>query len=491
MQEAVQEITLELPADYTVPQLFYTSDPSTTAQILTLGVQCYTTMTKEGQKLRHETLFQELQAQAAQEYTPKLQTLQKAAKEAEDLITAMKRRIQQEEEQRLSMERRIREEEQRNREALLQEKNSRIASLEQQVKTQFSAVEQSLKESKESFQTMKDSFLKASTGSKKKGIRAELLIKDMLQQTFGSVGRDEFFHLECKGTEGYQGDIHMNWKDHKVLVEVKHYDRSVDGEEVRKFLRDMEQSRDMSLGILISLESGIVGHTKSGNVDIQELRDGRLCLYLSNFFSHSDPTLFLQSLKPFMETVLLKKGTQVHKEDSESEAAMQVARFTLQRSMLLKLLNAHYESTRKCKHTMVNAKKKHDQIWLELEGELRKSEHEVKLLLETLLDTEQSDDQQEITQQEQLTLPEFVFRTTDLMTYSEKEKQFLKDFCANFTFDTTYSCAKKEVKDSLKPLGYSDETVTKFCERFLLEDVWEKGRQKLKYVQKIQKKPAV
>jgi hypothetical protein len=484
----MQEITLELPADYNVPQLFYTSDPSTTAQILTLGSQCYTTMTKEGQKLRYENLFQELQSQAAQEYTPRLETLQKAAKEADDLITAMKRRIQQEEQQRLSMEVRIREEEQRNREAILQEKNSRIQSLEQQLKSQFSAVEQSLKESKESFQTMKETFLKSSTGSKKKGIRAELLIKDMLQQTFGSVGRDEFFHLECKGTEGYQGDIHMNWKDHKVLIEVKHYDRSVDGEEVRKFLRDMDQSRDMTLGILISLESGIVGHTKSGNVDIQELRDGRLCLYLSNFLSHSDPTLFVQSLKPFLETVLLKRGSpsQPSTEDSENEAAIQVARFTVQRSMLLKLLNGHYESTRKFKNTFVNAKKKQEQIWLELEGELRKSEHEVKLLLETLLDTEQNDGQQELPQVEQLTLPDFVFRTTDLLSYSEKEKQFLKDFCSHFMFDTTYSCAKKEIKDTLKPLGYSDETVMKLCERFLLENVWEKGKQKARYLRKRQ-----
>jgi hypothetical protein len=60
----------------------------------------------------------------------------------------------------------------------------------------------------------------------------------------------------------------------------------------------------------------------------------------------------------------------------------------------------------------------------------------------------------------------------------------LRDLCDQFVFDTTYSCPKKEVKDALKPLGYSEEAVSKYCERFLLEDVWEKGKQKVKYFKK-------
>jgi hypothetical protein len=265
-----------------------------------------------------------------------------------------------------------------------------------------------------------------------------------------------------------------------VLLEVKNYERSVDDKEVKKFLRDMEEGRDVSLGVLVSLRSGIVGHSKTGMIDLVELRDGRMCIYLTHFLTHQDPVQFLQSLKPFMETFLLLREKHAPI-TNVSLAEQQVERFEIQRTILLKLVQNHQESMRKFKNTIQNAKKKQEQIWLEIGIDMREADHQVKLLLETLFDVNSTAEQEEQVE----TLPSYVFRITDLSMYNEKERKFVKDLLAKFTIEEDASCPKKELKDVLKPLGYSDEAVSKYCERFLLEDVWEKGKMKVKYFKKV------
>lgn len=488
---ALQEITLQVPGDYVLPSLYQTIDAKTTSLILTLGSQAYTIITKEGQKLRHETLFQQLQAQAATQYEPRLQEFQKQSEETSQALVALKRRLLQEEEHRHDTERRIREEERRNREELLAEKNSRIQSLEQQIKLQMQGVEVSLKDSsrslQESFQSFKEMMLKTSTGSKKKGEQGETIFQDIVQKAFGSVSRGEYFAIEDVGKEGHQGDLRMVWKGHKILIEVKNYERSVDDKEVKKFLRDMEEGREISLGILVSLNSGIVGHSKTGNTDIVELRDGRICIYMSHFLVNPDPVHFLQSFKPFIETFLGLREKQMEHGEEVSAAELQVERFEIQRTIILKLLQNHQESTRKFKNTLMNAKKKQEQIWLELGVEMRESEHQVKLILETLLDVKGCTEtviEHTSSSSDKIILPSYVFRNTDIMTYNEKERKFLKDILSVMEFGDDYTCTKKELKDAMKTLGYTEDAVNKYCERYFLEDVWEKGKQKVKYLQR-------
>jgi uncharacterized protein YukE len=486
-EESIQEITLQVHAEYTLPPLFQSLTPQQTALTLTLGAQAYSIVKKEGQKVEHETLFQQLQGQAAAEYEPRLEQFQKEQSMLQTTLQTLKQQLQQEEEYRRSTEQRVREEERRNREELLQEKQNRIMSLEAQARQQLQQVELSMKETSRSlqdqFQLFKDSMLKPSAGSKAKGTQGETVFQELVQKAFGSVSCNEYFELEDVGKEGHQGDLRMNWKGHKVLLEVKNYERSVDDKEVKKFLRDMEEGRDVSLGILVSLRSGIVGHSKTGNVDLVELRDGRICIYLTHFLSHQDPVQFLQSLKPFMETFLQLRDKYKQEGTAVSAAEQQIERFELQRSILLKLLQNHQESTRKFKNTIQNAKKKQEQIWLEIGIDMRESEHQVKLLLETLLEVNSSSvEEQDVKSADYL--PSYVFRIHDSSLCNEKERKFLKDLLTYFTVEEEASSPKKELKDVLKPLGYSEDAVNKYCERLLLEDVWEKGKQKVKHLQR-------
>lgn len=469
-------IQLQVPEGFQLPPLFQSLSPEDTARVLVLGSLAFETIQQEGQKSDNESLYISLKKEAAKQYEPQIQQLQKQNTSSTELLSTLKLRLQAEEASRMDVEKRIREEERRNREELLKEKESRIAALEHQVRSSLHSVEQSLKESSRSlsdgFHNFKEQIIKNTTaGSHKKGTQGEAIFTEYLQRIFGSVGIKEEFSLEDVGKEGHQGDVRMFWKEHKLLWEVKNYSRNVNSDEVKKFLRDMEENKDISLGVMVSLKTGITGHQKAGNIDLQELRDGRMCIYINFFLKNDDPSTFLETLKPFIETFLNNRKPETVEESNEAQ--QQIERFEYQRTILLRLLQNHQESTRKFKNTIANAKKKSDQIWVELTAEMREAENQVKLLVETLVSNTTETSGQ---------VPDFVFTNTDLNMYNEKERKFVEDTLDNFDFSEDYTIGTKQIKEIYKGLGYSEDVVNALRPRVFLEDVWEKGKKEVKYI---------
>ena len=475
------ELTLTVEPTFVLPSAYSTATPQQTAQMLSLGALAFESIQSHGAKQEYETLYQTLQTEAAKQYTPKLQTLEKQLQQQTDLLTALKQRLIVEEASRLDTEKRVREEERRNREELLGEKDRRIEALQASTK----AIEQALKESSRSltdgFQSFKEQMLKTNTGSSTKGKQGEIALNDMILKAFGSVGISEEFTLEDVGKEGHQGDLIMRWKGHKVLWEVKNYSDTVKQKEVTKFHRDMEENRDIQLGIMVSLHTAIVGHHKTGHVDLEELRDGRKCIYIHTLMRHEDPVLVLQSLKPFMELFLdqVPDASCAQQQSEEHEAVKQVERFEAQRTIMLRLLNNHQEFMRKFKNSIANAKKKSEQQWNELASDLREAEHHVKLLLETMLDKSFTGKEREETSSGQL--PSYVFQHTDLEAYGEKERQFVVDTIALFDFDDEAIMTAKIVKDCYKELKYSEEQVNALRPKVFAEGVWEKGSKDVRF----------
>ena len=497
----MQEITLLVPASFILPKLYLDIDPEATAKSLILGAHAYELMLAEGQKQTHEALFSSLQTKAAATYEPQLNELQErlekereaAAKALEKEVqkaVRLKERLEEEEQRRRDTERRVREEERANREEICAEKDNRIHTLQTQLATKLGSVEQSLKENSravaDQFQTFKEQILKTTAGSKKKGDHGEGLFRDILLRAFGSTSRNETFDIEGVGTEGHQGDLRMQWRGHRILVEVKNYDRNVESKEVTKFLRDMEESRDVSLGIMVGLYKGIAGHTKAGRVDIEELRDGRICIYLTEFMLHEDPILVLQSLKPFLET-FLDYRTKTQKTTSRSatdiddiesqDTETHILRLEQQKTTLLTLLQSHSQQVTTFKNTLVNAKKKNDQIWLELSAAMKKTEHDVKLLLSTILDTEFSAEDSATD-----TIPEFLVLETNLSLHSEKDRKFLQDTLKHFDIHEDFKTATKDIKEAYKSLGYSDDFISGARTRLFQGDVWPSGKKDVKYL---------
>jgi len=496
--DITQELILQVPGDFQVPHFFHTLQPSDIARVITLGTIAYETIKQEGNKSEHEAIFDSLKTEAEKkysvqikvlenDYTSQVEELEKQKQFLNTLVSTLKQKIQSEETMRLDTERRVREEERRNREELVKEKDSRINSLESQVRSSLQSVEQSMKESSrfltDGFQNFKEQILKNTTGSQKKGTQGEVVFEDYLHRVFGSVGIKEEFSLINVGAEGHQGDIRMKWKNHSLLWEVKNYARNIDQKEVNKFLRDMEENPDISLGVMVSLNTNITGHQKTGNIDLEELRDGRICIYVNCFLKNEDPTTFLQSLKPFIETFLQYRKP-VSMEES-NEAQNQVERLEFQRTVVLRLLKNHQESTRKFKNVIANAKKKNDQLWGELTTEMREAENQVKLLLETILDSSMlSSDTYE--EEVEVKLPEYLFRHTDINMYNDKERKFLMDTLKIFKFSEDYSINSKAVKDIYKEHGYSDHTIDNIRYRIFTDDAWEKGKTVVKYMKKIE-----
>lgn len=488
MSEATyQEITLQLPADYVLPQLFSSVEPNDVATILTLGAHGYELLSKEGQKLNHKQLYTTLQRQAESEFQPKLDQLTKQITETTQTIELLRKRLQEETHQRQEQEQRIREEERRNREEIVKEKDSRITALETQIQTSLRAVETSLADK---FLTLANSLVKTSTSSKTKGDQGETMFADLLQMTFGSVPHGQPFHIEQTGKEARQGDIHMTWMKHKLMWEIKNYDYTIPTKEVQKFVRDMEESKDIGLGVMVSLHTNISGHTKAGGIDITELSDGRFCVYISKLLATEDPAAFLQSIKPFLEVLLEQRTTHEtnsNHSDTNDAAKRLLERFEEHRQIVVRLLKDHEEKTKGFRNVIMNAKRKSEGIWTEILAEIAKAESSVALVLTTLLAAPKMDEEEhQNATEETLELPSFVFRNTDFIFYNPTQVKFIRDVLTRFTIemDAKQSISKKELKEALKEAGYTDDSASKLFEQVLLEDVWDKGKQKVRYFKK-------
>ena len=276
---------------------------------------------------------------------------------------------------------------------------------------------------------------------------------------------------------------------HKLMWEIKNYEYTVPTKEVQKFVRDMEEAKEIGLGVMVSLHTNISGHTKAGGIDIIELSDGRFCVYMSKLFATEDPTAFLHSIKPFLEVLLeqrtVDESNSTHS-DGNDAAKRLLERFEEHRQIVVRLLKDHEEKTKAFRNVIMNAKRKSEGIWTEIMAEIAKAESSVALVLTTLLAAPKMDDDDEAVEQDTLELPSFVFRNTSLIFYNATQGKFIRDVLERFTIeaDGKVSASKKELKEALKEAGYNDDTSSKLFEQVLLEDVWDKGKQKVRYFKK-------
>lgn len=100
------------------------------------------------------------------------------------------------------------------------------------------------------------------------------------------------YKLEDTSKQGYKGDFILYWSSHKtnekykILIDVKNYKTTIPQKEVDKFYRDIQLNSDIHGGILLSLNSKIVGVSK-----IIEFKD----VSTDNGLT---PTIFTKSNKP-------------------------------------------------------------------------------------------------------------------------------------------------------------------------------------------------
>lgn len=103
---------------------------------------------------------------------------------------------------------------------------------------------------------------------------------------------DDRFSIEdsSKNGVGHAGDSITRHGSNRILWEVKNYDKPVGNGEVEKFKRDMKENADVSIGVMVSRYTPIVGKVSRGNWE-NEFIGGKMHIYLSEFENMSENTL--------------------------------------------------------------------------------------------------------------------------------------------------------------------------------------------------------
>jgi hypothetical protein len=513
-----QTLLLQLPLDYKYPHILKATTSENNAFIIDIGCKALAMSKDEAHKKDYEELFNSLKEQAKYEYEPKLEsalkelaTLQQFMKdehqryenaqkiaslahetELQTLQQAVAYQTKQLREQIESLQLRmsetgsiVREEERKNREEILKEKDARILSLEQTIqqglKSGFESIITAVKDTDRNILSVKDQVLKVSTNSNRKGKSSENSFAELLQKVFGATSMDEVFELQQVGsTESRSGDIKMLWREGKLMWEVKDYSKPIPKEEVQKFQRDMRSSPDTNLGIFVSLNTTILGKTKAGDIDLELLEDGRICIYLNEFNKQEDQFFYLQSLMPFLEYFMKYARTKAVEGDQELIKMQNTAK------ILLTLIQKHKKGLTEFKNFLQQTKKKFDTQWDELKVKLVELDMSTEYMLNTLLCSQCETESVESSPVDMDSEEETCFKAYTLETLTPNERKFLEVFRKEFqyTSDSSSKLSTTEIKKPLQEAGLSEETIKKCREKLILDTVWEKGKAVVNHIVK-------
>jgi len=445
--EAIQ-ISLRLPATFTLPKFYHTESPDKTSLALRLGAIA----AQAAEETIREECNSDLVTQLEKKHLTTRDRLEREKRGLEESLTHLQSKLSIDESLKSDLRQRIQEECRATFRELLAEKDKQIdrASRENQALH-------------ERLQKLADS-LNRQVGSQEKGRLGELRVEDLITRAFG-MGPG--FELIAKGKEAQSGDHHMMYNNMKIIWETKNYGRPVNKDEVEKLRRDMRSNPDVKVAFMVSLTNGIVGHTKPADIDLERLEDGRFIVYLSNLYKHEDPVLYLQGLRPLLE---LGEYMGVHKERQDSE---ELSQMKVKAQIIQHLLKNHMTTLQTLRNSLVNQKKKMDQIYAEQMSLVKQAETELVSTLKELLSEEE---QQGIVQSR---LNPELYVKQNLLDCTDKEKKLVAWFQQHCSEDSKAELETKELQEKLKEAGFKEKELTE-ARKILQETVWPKGGKKLK-----------
>ena len=342
-----KKIMLTVPNDFEVPRIYVDGKAAEIATALKLGAESASHIKNCA---RQETHLEALQ-QATKDFDLKLKH-EKAR--AEESLRASSMRVEALEAslsaQRLHMQKEVRE----SIQELLNAKDEQIQRLQQ-------TLEKTVDGMGKRVESLQQSITKTYASSKEKGSLGEMMMEGYLKRAY-----DCDIQVVGKGSE--TADIRMTRLAGAYFWEVKNYTRMVSTEEVNKFRRDLRLHPDVRGGILVSLRQGIVGRSRGGDIDLEFLEDGRFILYISSFLSHDDPVFYLQTLRPFFDTI--EAMAKPIKEEVEAVRALEQ-----KAALMTNLLRSHALSITKHKNSLVGHKKRTDAMFAEFSAYILESEY--------------------------------------------------------------------------------------------------------------------
>ncbi len=172
---------------------------------------------------------------------------------------------------------------------------------------------------------------------------------------------------------------------------------------------------------MISLNSGISGHSRSGDIDIEFNELGKPIVYIGNLKRRDEMPILFASLRPFFEVVEQSVQIQTKLASPSSEEAH---RLQQQMGLVGNLIRTHLQGMLNMKNIFVNHKRKSDAMYNEQLALLLQQEGTVKNLLAVALgDVEQL---RHAVQDTEMPLPSSIFRKTNRTELTEVENKFVE-----------------------------------------------------------------
>ena len=172
--------------------------------------------------------------------------------------------------------------------ALLDEKQASIERLEKErdrITTLLEAKVHAQTAEINAIQQLGDLIRRKPTVSATKGKEFETQMEQQLHSVF-SVCDGYSLKNTANNGRGHEADFLMNVQINTILQtilwECKNYDNNVPAKEVLKLYRDVDENPVISIAVMISKFTQIVGHTSSGDLDI-EFRNNVMYVYISRY----------------------------------------------------------------------------------------------------------------------------------------------------------------------------------------------------------------
>ena len=447
------EITFQLPRDFTVPTFFSNQTPEKIAHALRLGAdaveQLYTNVSSILREETHEQTVKEFQGK-----------YQKEKLRLEELLRVKNEQLSQLELSNAEWQKNLQKRSEQLAAPILQAKDHEIESLRTQVRM--------IQEFGNKVDRLGETINKTSNNSSLKGKRGEIIVEEILKRTLDC-------EVQPRSKEAYSGDMHLirGKGKHKYLVDSKDYARAINQGEIDKLHRDLRQNADAVGAIMISLNSGITGHIRSGDLDIEFNENGKPILYIGHLLRKDEMDMFFISLRPFfevMEKMLDQKGTITTgiKEESLQHRA----------SLVSSIIRSHLKSMVEMRNTFTNNKKKIDSIYVEQMAMVHQLEAQIKGLLAISLGDEEQ--VRNASQDVDSPLPGFIFKKAMRADMDEKEQKFLAWLEKTFKFQESEELELKIFIEKAGLGGFSEKETRAMRERIFTEDAWKSGGRKIR-----------
>ena len=457
-------IYISVPDNFEVPSLYSNGNEKAVSIALTLGAEAYETLyANVTDRVRKETNA-DIITEVSKKYTEQIEVIRTESDQAlnalrqekkrfEEALNIVKHQLDLYEQSSLTLRADAHKSAKEMFDELLSSKEKQITRLEGLLEGKLDTVSGRV-------ESLQNSITKTFSASKDKGTYGEILIEGFLKKAFDC-------DISIVSKEAQTADIRMI-RDNRFeyLWEAKNYTRMVSSEEVEKLRRDMRLHPNVQVGCLVSLRTGIVGHTRGGDIDIEFLEDGRCILFLSNFMNRDDPVFYLQTLRPFFEIV--ETNTKPIKDESETVRGLE-AKATL----ISNLLRSHSNTVVKHRNSIITHKKRMDTMFVEFQGYIMEAETQLQTLLKIAMGNDNTVSVASL--EAETELDERVFKKPRLSDFDERQKLFIRWLLHATSSDENSQVEVKRMIEGGIEKGFSEKWIRDLREALFQESAWTKG----------------